>query len=735
MSVLNVPRLFLKGSFYWNPCTTNNNDQWSTYDFPNAALNWAFLATQDPPITQRNLTAAFKPWVLTQKDFPNSQNPQYQQPPAEWNYYGGNDCGLVNTGTPALHAGDSTVITGGQTDYGQDPSASGDPVVGLPVQLDKKETPSPYKAPKMVDVNPDSFWCTQVILNHFIIGDPSTPDGPSLSADVPPGLVMDSRWIYFKRNLNVTGTVQIAGVGGATFQISVPAANFGVNPQGSTLLGKLNDLKSAGQGLMIRLTTYTTIYFSSEQILEAAPDLASCQPLTGNDKLQCQYEKLTALWHQQLEAGHQPSQNPAIGTVVGSIGPYDNDELATAPQGRYLVTNNSLSPTNAGSNNSLVPLAPAVAKLNTDSQGNDWVSVDLSATTSEIDPQNTKADYGDLQLSVRDSVGTYLTIGTLSPDQYNQAAYDATAGIRDFPLSASPDKVTAAHIQAGRLALRGQQNGTLVDGLSETVDKLTVETDQRGVYVDEGRSGSCTVQVRYNGLPFSQSPPRTDVRVLLVQYQPDPPPPQANGGAWKLVAPGEGSVALEQDFLYLPRDGDGTATFKFDYKSPGFPIIVFFPHYVDESPKTPPQVIPPLSDPSKPITGPNELILSAFYMNIRCLPANNGMPQAFINLWNSTRDPERAWEFVYYNVFYLYDMVFPVMQYYGGINFGDMDSVIKNWPAIASQIEVSQINSTAYMPVTRQLSAGARYTLQLWGYLVTHHFEIGELDPRALRDS
>lgn len=36
-----------------------------TYDATNAALNWSFLATQNPPITPDNSTTTFRPRAIT----------------------------------------------------------------------------------------------------------------------------------------------------------------------------------------------------------------------------------------------------------------------------------------------------------------------------------------------------------------------------------------------------------------------------------------------------------------------------------------------------------------------------------------------------------------------------------------------------------------------------------------------------------------------------------------------
>ena len=127
MSVLSVPRIFFKGQMAWNPATMNNNDQWPTYDYVNAQLNWEFLESQFPPITPGNAERDFSIWAQTLQYYESEPPPGWYQPPAEWNYYGGNGCSLDSpTG--------QTFVTGGQASYGG-PVATDDSLVGAIVDL------------------------------------------------------------------------------------------------------------------------------------------------------------------------------------------------------------------------------------------------------------------------------------------------------------------------------------------------------------------------------------------------------------------------------------------------------------------------------------------------------------------------------------------------------------------------------------------------------------------------
>ncbi|MDQ3812879.1 MAG: hypothetical protein M3347_02885 [Armatimonadota bacterium] len=161
MSVLSVPRIYFQGVAEWNPATTNNNDQWPTYDLLNVDLNWNFLAQQNPPITKQNAQTEFPTWFLTSQTF-SSNGASWQQPPCEWNYYGGNEARLHTTDPNNLTGLTTTNITGGQLAYGG-PVQTGDELVGAVVKI----VGSPFGDAREVDINPAAFWTTDVFVGSF----------------------------------------------------------------------------------------------------------------------------------------------------------------------------------------------------------------------------------------------------------------------------------------------------------------------------------------------------------------------------------------------------------------------------------------------------------------------------------------------------------------------------------------------------------------------------------------
>jgi hypothetical protein len=86
-------------------------------------------------------------------------------------------------------------------------------------------------------------------------------------------------------------------------------------------------------------------------------------------------------------------------------------------------------------------------------------------------------------------------------------------------------------------------------------------------------------------------------------------------------------------------------------------------------------------------------------------------------LWNSNYDPAQAWNFVYSNILYLYDMIFPVMVRF--VPLGDRTRVEAAIDQVLTLISPKYFpESTLAMPITRDLSRGKRAVLELWGGLV-----------------
>jgi hypothetical protein len=136
--------------------------------------------------------------------------------------------------------------------------------------------------------------------------------------------------------------------------------------------------------------------------------------------------------------------------------------------------------------------------------------------------------------------------------------------------------------------------------------------------------------------------------------------------------------------------------------------VAFFPFTGDTLPAPPPALFPPGN---------------MFYVTVRVLPFDDCLPLEFIDFWNSTHDPAKAWEFVYHRILYVYDMIFSAMLQF--VNLGSQSAVDANAKTIRSLIEKPLAQEgTGAMPVTRDLSEGKRIVLQLYLYLVTQNFNV-----------
>jgi hypothetical protein len=132
---------------------------------------------------------------------------------------------------------------------------------------------------------------------------------------------------------------------------------------------------------------------------------------------------------------------------------------------------------------------------------------------------------------------------------------------------------------------------------------------------------------------------------------------------------------------------------------------------------------------------PSYTLAFAPYFVCRVLPFDDGLSLQFADCWNATSpytgQPQfnrmQAWNFIYTNILYLYDMLYPVMDQL--MPLGNLDDVEAKINQRLSMISTEMLDSTLYMPVTRELSAGKRLVLQVLGYLVINHYPQEPLPP------
>jgi hypothetical protein len=687
MSVLSFPRIFFKGYASWDPCTFNNNDfaKLPTYNAAQAALNWPFLAIQDPPITPDNFRQTFRPYAIKLQD-DSIDSPGGPRVPCEWNMFGSHAVAFVQ------YQDYTTTVTGGATGYGQ--RVTNDPVIGLTLSI---QGDSEYSTPKLVDTNPSSFWSSQIYYGSLQVG------SGNYSVSGPRAARMHSRWINLSRIYSADPQLtQPAAAVACCFQACIP--NTGIvwrNGAGggpaSPLLTALQEAstRAGAQGVMVRFTAYVNMYFRNGILNGIA------QQARNYTDLAALLAKAWDTWNQSGSTSDFFSQ-PCYSHVVGSIGVWNDGELASVPMGRYLSAKDPVAPAGAKQTTMLGPVAAQV-----DYQNN-ILSLDLGSAIPEIAIAGTpassleKLDLGTLGVGILNG-SNFLPIGRLYYAQYGRQAYEATAGIVDLPLPAS---VTPQQLQQGLLAIQASGASGPVTALLE--QQFCAQSDSRGIYLDQGCEQTFQITVHQQGVPAAGA------RVLLAQYDqnlnlvPSAPPTYLSFTRGEQQVVNSDPPGVSTIVSVVAADANGIATAGVAAQLPGFPVVAFFPFSGDTLPAPPPNLFPPGN---------------RFYVTVRVLPFDGALPQEFIDLWNSTHDSTMAWDFVYHRILYVYDMIFSVMLEF--VNLGSQSVFDSSATAIRSLIEKSRADEgTSAMPVTRDLSEGKRIVLQLYLYLVTQKFNV-----------
>ncbi|WP_013334645.1 hypothetical protein [Gloeothece verrucosa] len=662
MSILSLPRLYFTGEIFWNPDTANN-----TPDNYNESTNEVTT-----PLPQGVTYETYKQYMMT-----------YQQGklPGDWNYFGDHACNFVDYDDTLAR---KTKIVGGTLPDGRDVTV-GDPIIGKGVQIlgnafNAQKTLPPCR---LVDVDPYSVWSSQIFFNRLAIGDEETGiQGPRYQR-------MYSYWVG-KRSL---APLPIAGTFSVIWQTAIPFEGLTINnPENSALLAALIEAmqQPKAQGLMIRFSTYRTLYYQNG-IRNKYP----YQP-RNNQELS------------QLYLQGKLVMNPAYSLVTGSIGIWNQGEPATAPGGRYLVASNPVTPPNSTQR---LRLKPALAQLDPKRK---TLSLDFLDTIPEIDKDAHKADFGPLKVQVINPDQSITDIATLYYKDYNKQAYEARAGIIDLKLK---DEGLIEKIEKGCLALSVSQGLPCDKGVQALLEEpYTAISDDRGVYIEQGETKSCLIQVQYKGKP---APAGT--KLLLAQYDND------NNGP-KLIDPNgsdhsTSSRSIKEDskidlsLLRAERTAkavkeepsgrvniptgtvvevgeDGTVKIDLQSVKPGCCNLGLFPFG---------------SGGQMPIL-PNPLNTEYNnYITIRAMPFDNDL--------DSKPDEELNWEFIYNNIFRVYNLIYPVMSEV--LPLDDRTLIEGAWMQMKAVSADDMFESTLYMSVTRDLSAGKRRLLNRWCDLVS----------------
>jgi hypothetical protein len=635
MSVLNLPRFVFNGFTDWNPDTVNNSA--SIYNEDTAA-----------PVPQPGIPFdKFVAWLLESN---GAQNPANLQPNGSWNVFGDHGVTFMDPNGSSANAKIVTLVPAS-------PSAVVDPLLGKPVWIEGLlyfDRPQPHPA-RMVDLEPYGPYSTQIYYENVNVGD------AQVGVKGKGACRMFSRWPNMGRNL---GGLPIAGNMGVLWQTAVKNADLtwsGVN-QSPALAALKKAAESGGnQGIQVQFVSYRTLYYQTVTY--------QGRPIrTGGD--------LIWAYGQGYRGG-----NPARSVLVGVVGVWGPNELASAPTQRLLAPLAQVAeaksltlrkrldqtPTAALTNTPvMVSLGPAVAIVEDKS-----VTVDFIATFPEADGSLEKADLGAFVLQSVSSTGTFLPVGNpLTFKQYNKAAYEANGGMAAFDF----DPKDRAAIVSGTLQLV-QQGAAGDPALDES--QFVAETDGRGTYLDEGQSASIQISVYEKGGPVV-----TPVQLVAAQYDID---------GYLITNPNNQIVQFPGNAppytVVLPVQNNAS-TLQFSATQPGICYIFFYPF----AGGTPP--VPPLTGFNTP---------SDYYAIVRVLPFDD-------KLEKDTPDSKLTFDFIYNNVLMTYDVIYPVMSQVRNLhNKNVVDAMAEQ---LKFAISLDNFQSTLCMPITRELSAGKRKLLQ-----------------------
>lgn len=363
--------------------------------------------------------------------------------------------------------------------------------------------------------------------------------------------------------------------------------------------------------------------------------------------------------------------NPAHGKIVGTIGPWQPPEMASVLSHRLLLPSNLLL------HNGGYWLGPAVAQVD---QERSKIVLDLITTFPEQDETLEKLDQGvvSLQLRYRDNDDTKTEV--LGLVSYDRTTYETGGGIVELEYPAA----LAPHLDAGELRLFFEKTG--FHTLRET--DLTIETDKSGLYFQEGGSQSIQIQVFKKGRP-----PQEPTRIKLQQYimtNINKDDPASRPVPAKPASPDQYIIEMPDEIQVAP---GGRVELSLTAKAPGTCIIRFV-------------------NADRPASRFKSTFTTGFFINIRIFPTDN---------YDDIDDTQLSFDFIYQHVLRYYDLLYPAMTLIPGwapLDFSDEDSVRRHVHQIKARISEDIWHTSAYMPITRDLSDGKRKLLERWCDLV-----------------
>jgi hypothetical protein len=686
VSVLNFPRINIRGQFRTNPCTANNDDV-----MPDVVTRDSCeLGSNLSGMTDDQILAYLRETVTMSNA---TGDPCTRFIRSGWNLYGNHWTNFQNTSV-------SSVVVGPNASQRYS-TPQQDPLIGESFTLLGSLGDGTMRRgdPVLVDVDPTGLVTTQLWLGGIQLQDPNGI--LQINADTR----CFQNWLNFFSTVPSTqyGTYQgeqnFVGIG-CTMQFGIPASAIPSNLSwiGSPVLKQLLTFAQQQQGLVVRF-----------RIWEVEPYLTD--------------EQLAAYYSQG-----QGASNYAYGYMIGTIGVWLPGEPATEVPGRKLIAPYkiyqgysrpamSYAPPDGSGPPLTIPQAdvpwgnpPALIGnivANVISDGANFVSLDMSGAFPKYgfrDPQGPStptaqgfdapvamANVGTLGLYLVNSAGDTLVTVAENIDYGLQDSDDWMnfGGIVDvqYPSIITPD------LYEFDLALKGTTSSSLNPGTTLLAEQNPrVMTDDRGVYLPYGNTQDVSLMVTVRGYP-----PPSDVTVYLYEYL-------------NIIQEQPGGTCTDGN---RPNQ---TTDVRITYDPPNrlyFPATVTYPANQG-------------GWVAVPITGMNGGAAILNYQTFTgtmgdSVPAWSTMTYSTVRVFmdddyssviNSGNIP---WDFVYENALRYYYVIFPAMSMFIPLN--SPDSVLRAAPMIQQRLSTpgtTMFNSTYNMPVTRTMSPGKVQLILAW---------------------
>ncbi len=701
MSYLSYPQINFQGTAYCNPSTGDNND--FAYVFDIDTLTFAPTMTVidpaqviDPPGEQTfnyqgpQSAPGCRDWLMGLMKNVKDGGPYGQQ--AHWNYYGDHGTRLDNTQVTTLFGSDGK------------PFPKSDPLYQATIKLIGTPSPMQFQDPVIVDNDPYALITSQIFSHGFTV---TGSNGTSLISAVP----TPRSYAYY---INVYKNLDPQAIGfqmvSAIFITSVPSGpDLIINTSaGSPALNDLAAAVAKGAGLQLRFIFYNAIY-----------QIAPCD------------------LHDMFKKGDYAA-NPYIGKTLGTIGVLSQGDMLSAPPGRklnlqsrYFFFNPKTNPCVPTGNSQDSGACLGITLANIDPV-TETVYLDCVSTFPECNVKtNAKFNFGPkpMNLVLTPDGGQPITLG---PIPNTQQGYETMSGMVAIPLSNHPQLAEIkASATSGTLSIFDGNSQQTMLMESPGVDILT---ENRAVYFDvqvldnwgdeteQPRPGTATVTIKAfkRGVPVQQATPINIEYWMCAKDQINPSKPQVpvplppSPSKYFTVAgavpqpptqytnaPGNpGTIQVITDRVIIPANSNGELTLTLIGVRPGTSLMRF------RDPSRPPH--PPI--PAMPPPPPNFVWDNVNYCCIRILP--------FDDYRSYTRQQIDNWPFMYEHFFNYFALLYPVMSQvipWGPLDAPDNPEIVAQF---ASQLRLMTNpdiwNTTIYMPITRDLSAGKRALLWRW---------------------